>query len=389
MTTLHYTPKEWLMIDIANKMGKDKSADGTTLDYATRLLWTLEHKDDLEELRTQAKKPAQFIKAVLALRDTENGIPSGHMVNLDSASSGAQLASTALRCEVGMRNTGVINSDTPPSLYKTLTDTIQCPVPLKKAKLAMMTYIYGSSAEPEKAFGEDVALFYEGAHTVAPRACIFRDIAINAWNPTSLAHIWTMPNRNTINLRSWVSVDTRIQIPNLDARSFTFRHSVNKPEEFSVKLSSGIIHSIDAYMAAEMSARCNYDPTVLHALLKRLESVTEAPTDRTKMCSLDDIIFIGEDLSKYDNNYLAQAKELIEDTLTHKAFPLMVTHDDFGCHPNNVQRMREHYNRLLWELYNSTLIQDILEQITGTRYDQFDYDPKVASQILEANYPLN
>lgn len=86
---------------------------------------------------------------------------------------------------------------------------------------------------------------------------------------------------------------------------------------------------------------------------------------------------------------MAQAKELIEDTLKHKAFPLMVTHDDFGCHPNNIQRMREHYNRLLWELYNSTIIQDILEQITGTRYDQFDYDPKVASQILEANYPLN
>ena len=132
MTTLHFTPKEWLMIDIASKAGMDKAQDGSTLDYATRLLWTLQNIDILESIRSTVKKPAQFIKAVLALRDTENGIPSGHMVNLDSASSGAQLASTALRCEVGMRNTGVINSENPPSLYKTLTDTIQCPVPLKQ-----------------------------------------------------------------------------------------------------------------------------------------------------------------------------------------------------------------------------------------------------------------
>ena len=389
MTTLHFTPKEWLMIDIASKAGMDKAQDGSTLDYATRLLWTLQNIDILESIRSTVKKPAQFIKAVLALRDTENGIPSGHMVNLDSASSGGQLLSTALRCETGMINTGVINSDKPPALYKTLTDTIQCPVPLGVAKLALMTYLYGSTAEPEKAFGDDVELFYQGATEVAPRACIFRDIAINAWQPFKDFHQWVMPNGNTVHKRVWQTIDTRVQVPNLDSRSFTFRHKVNKGKEFSVSLAADIVHSIDAYIASEMSARSNYDPVVLQSLLKRLECVTEAPSDRTKMCSLDTVVHIGEDLSKYDNNYLAQAKELIEYTLAYKPFPIMVTHDDFGCHPNNTQRMREHYNRLLWELYHSNIIQDILEQVTGVRYDQFPLDPVLADKILDADYPLN
>ena len=60
---LNFTPTDFLMSEIAGRYGKDK------ISWTDRLLWTLTHMDNLDELASSAKEPILFQAAVQALRD--------------------------------------------------------------------------------------------------------------------------------------------------------------------------------------------------------------------------------------------------------------------------------------------------------------------------------
>lgn len=128
-----FTPFEWLMITCASHFGLDNK------DYTTRLLWSYEHIDSLEDMTSDAKNKASYTAACLAVRDTQSGEPSGYLVGLDSASSGIQLLSTLSRCVTGMMNTGVLGNDTRPDIYTTLQKGMGSDIPRKPAKNALMT----------------------------------------------------------------------------------------------------------------------------------------------------------------------------------------------------------------------------------------------------------
>ena len=77
-----YTPMQYLAIDIANQMGYDKQT------FESRISWVKTNRDKLESYQDQAEEPMLFKKAVNAFRQAEEGIPTGHVIGLDSASSG-------------------------------------------------------------------------------------------------------------------------------------------------------------------------------------------------------------------------------------------------------------------------------------------------------------
>ena len=390
------TPFEWMLIDAANQFGTGGDKNITSkdkLEFETRVLWGYENLSNLEALIEVADKPTAFAKVVFAIRDTQDNIPVGHLVGLDSAASGIQMLSTLTRCVVGMRNTGVINSGVCPDIYRTLVEVMSVMDVLRKnAKRALMTYMYSSEAKPKEVFGENVDLFYQGAIAVAPRACIIRNQGVSAWQPFATDHSWVMPNNCEIYKRVWVTKDTVIQVPNLNKRSFTFRHKVNQGTETGRSLIADITHGIDGFVVQEMSARCNYNVEALEykqALISEYITDTSV-TERTQVCSLDVLPEINaENIHKYPRNYLAQMLELINRSLEYPAFAILSIHDEFKCHPNNVQRMREAYNRILWDFYHSDLLFDIFEQITGQRHTNWPFDPEVAESILTANYALN
>ena len=76
---------EYVMIDICNQFGLDK------IPFADRIAWVNEHMDELESLVDQAETQPLYMKAVLALRKAQKGIPSGHLVGLDACASGKLL----------------------------------------------------------------------------------------------------------------------------------------------------------------------------------------------------------------------------------------------------------------------------------------------------------
>ena len=77
-----FTGWEYLCIDLANHYGLDKEL------FEDRIQWVKTNIVRLEELTQDAEEPYLYYKAVRALRDSMNGIPTNHTVALDSASSG-------------------------------------------------------------------------------------------------------------------------------------------------------------------------------------------------------------------------------------------------------------------------------------------------------------
>ena len=77
-----YSGYEYLQIDIANGFGKDK------LLFEERIQWVNDHLNDLESLTDQAETKAAYIKSVMALRKAQQGIPTGHLIELDACCSG-------------------------------------------------------------------------------------------------------------------------------------------------------------------------------------------------------------------------------------------------------------------------------------------------------------
>jgi hypothetical protein len=116
-----FTPFEYLLIDAANQMGKDKDL------YENRIQWAKDNLDNLENLVQDAKSPNMYWASVNAIRCTQAGVPVGYLVGFDSAASGIQLLSTLSRCAEGMKNTGVINTigaTSAPDVYKKCTQVM-------------------------------------------------------------------------------------------------------------------------------------------------------------------------------------------------------------------------------------------------------------------------
>jgi hypothetical protein len=385
---MKYTPFEYLLISTSNHFGLDKK------EYSTRLIWAYEHLNELEDLVGQATDQASYTAAVLAIRDTQEGIPSGYLVELDAIASVMQILSTCTRCQMGMRNSGVINGDGRPDPYTKLTRAIGSDVIRQIAKDALMTYFYGSEKEPKKAFGEGEMLdrFHTQAKRLAPHAYIIRNVLIKAWEPFALSHDWVLPNGSNVHKRVWQTVDTKITVPNLDKRSYTFRHKINKGQEKGVSLAADVTHSIDGLIVSEMQARCNYEVEHLEYKKDLIEFYIEDTHiyARDRFPSLGKLDYLDADnISEFTENDLAQMLELINLSLAYKSFPVVTIHDAYKCHANNIERLREAHRRIMWDLYNSDLMFDIIEQITGVRHKNAPFDQSVADAILEADYNIN
>jgi len=100
-----FTPREYLLIDIANNFGLDRT------EWNTRLTWVQDNINDLEYIDT-AKNPILYRKAVRALRVVDSGGPTNHIMGLDATASGLQLMACMSGChktgfEVNLINDGI------------------------------------------------------------------------------------------------------------------------------------------------------------------------------------------------------------------------------------------------------------------------------------------
>ena len=137
---IRFTGFEYLLIDAANAFGLDKEL------FETRIQWVKDNMDTLESFADQADKKPLFVKAVMAIRKAQAGIPTGHLVGFDSTCSGIQVMSALTGCKTGAEATGLVDPNKRADAYTACTKLMNeilggesITVPRKKAKTALMT----------------------------------------------------------------------------------------------------------------------------------------------------------------------------------------------------------------------------------------------------------
>lgn len=413
---------QYLLIDIAN----NNPCDGDKLTFEDRIEWANDHMNALEAISTtqQWKEQPLFIKAVQALRNAQAGIPSGHLVGFDAVCSGMQLMSVVTGCIAGAEATGLVNPNKRADAYTTCTDIMSGKLGVTlvnaraKVKQATMTGLYGSKEEPKKEFGDDTPelnAFYEALYEMAPGACQLLQALIESWQPWAKGHAWELPDGYQALVRTKKKIENaRIEVDELAHASFSYTYYVNEGARRGVKNAANVIHSLDAYVLRSLVRRCNYDQVhvdnlardIQVELLERLvEGTQRVPHclvsrevyqaikhyERSTVADLAIVPHLGrQHLPRLSTAHLQALASILNQMREHAPFEIITIHDDFKCHPNNMNYLRHHYKEILAELADSEIMSDILNQVHGTTGNQFvKLTPDLSKHIRNSNYALS
>lgn len=401
------------MIDTANQYGLDK------LLFEERIQWVKDHMDTLEDHMDSADNKYLFKKAVMAIRKAQQKVPTGHLVGFDATCSGIQVMSALTGCKVGAEATGLVNPNVRADAYTAVTKIMNdilgglgLSVKRKGAKQALMTAMYGSKAEPIILFGEDtkeLKAFYEAAGKVAPGAWQLLQYLLASWQAGARYHAWQLPDGFEAKVKVMLTKETRIEVDELDGASFTYQYYVNEGCKSGLSNAANVVHSVDAYVLRCIHRRCNYDPQktlsvsnligmgVLNRNVpKDLKPITEEAIqyyfDLYQQSNMVDVVIVphlnAETIATLPTEYLEKLLTVLDSMLVHKPFEVVTVHDEFKCHANHMNHLRQHYINVFAELADSTVLEMILGGIYGKSGTYTKLSNNLSESIKNSNYAL-
>lgn len=393
-----YTPMQYLAIDISNQYGNGLDKE----TYETRIAWVKHKADRLEEFQDKAEETFLFKKAVNAFRQAQAGIPTGHVVGLDCASSGLQLMSAMMGCEKGMALTGLIHPNIRADSYTLITQAMNEKVPVeitrKEAKRAIMTGLYGSIAAPKEVFGDLVDTFYETMHEQAPGAMQLLELLRQAWNPDVDRNTWSLPDGYLAMVPITETVDKKIHIAQLRYTPVV-RIQVVAPKETGLSLIANLTHSVDALVLRTLVRRCNYSVRAVKEGIKALTTLNYYHKEseyldvwyRTGMVDMTMINGTTMEIAGYPIEMRTKLLRMLNMCLEHKPFEIITIHDDFKCSPVNANQMRRVYADIIGDLVDSTLVDDLLNQLyqDDKVLEKLGDVKELAKIVRESNYGIS
>ena len=177
--------------------------------------------------------------------------------------------------------------------------------------------------------------FYSALEETLPGCWAAMKIMQQAQNPQAVDYRWTLPDGHTAYTRVKNVAEARINTETNKVGApnwrFTYRQHVFAANEFDKSLPANITHSIDGYIVREMVRRA-------HA----------------------------------------------------QGFAVLCIHDSFWCSPNYVNRLRNNYRQIMADIADSTLFQDILREVTGSKNVQVNkLSTKLGDKIRQSDYALS
>ncbi len=408
----NYSGYQWLLIDIANQFGLDKEV------FEKRIEWATENLSVLESLADQADTKPLYMKAVMALRKAQQGIPTGHLVGVDAVCSGVQIMSVLTGCVSGAKATGLVDPNVRADAYtevtKVMKDILGTSVNVSRAdaKAALMTTMYGSKAKPKEIFGEDTPeldAFYAAAFKVAPGAWELLQDLLASWKPFALSHQWKLPDGFDVKVKVMVKKDARVEVDELDHATFTYEFYENQGIEKGLSNVANVVHSVDAYILRCIQRRCNYDFDTVEkvAQIIEMELIGRSlgngvclPTnsrisyyiDQYERSGVADVVIIpciDEDSVRcLSAEHLQALATITSGMLKYKPFEVVTVHDEFKCHPNNVNHLRQQYVNVLAELAESNLLDDLFTQLYGKPVTYTKLSKNLGTLIRSSEYGL-
>lgn len=410
-----YSGWEYLLIDAANQWGLDKET------FEKRIEWANTHLNDLEALASEAENKPLYVKAVMAIRRAQKGLPIGHLVGFDASCSGIQIMSVITGCHAGAKATGLIDPNVRADAYTACTQAINqilkkttgglVQVTRADAKQALMTSFYGSTAQPKAIFGEGtraLAAFYEAARQIAPGAWELLHDLLASWQPFTKMHTWQLPDGFEAKVKVMQKVETRIEVDELDHATFTYEYYVNEGTEKGLSIAANVVHSIDAYVARSIHRRCNYNAEIVRNAYKLLMDTLQkrkdlgvqpaTPTARVayyvnlwERSGIADVVILPHlnehNVQQLPTQLVKELLEIVEGMLAYKPFEVVTIHDEFKCHPNHMNHLRRQYRDVLRALARSRILDMILTEIHGkpVQYQKLSHN---LDQAIVSNYGL-
>ena len=413
-----FTGFEYLLIDCANNhhSGLDKKTFEERLDWARKNLDALE----LEAAGLQWKERPLYLKACQAIRKAQAGIPTGHLVGFDAVCSGMQLMSVLTGCYAGARATGLVDTNRRADAYTDCTSIMSSilgttlPNMRASVKQAVMTSLYGSKAEPKKVFGdgtEQLNAFYKAMGTLCPGACDLLAILLGSWRSDALEHHWQLPDGFEARVKVMIERESKIEVDELQHATFTYVWYENGTKERDVKNAANVVHSVDAYVLRSLIRRCSYDKEqttyvtniIADELVERYLAGQTTPAepisedvsyyrdlyDATDMPDAVILPYLDRNQVQHlSDTHLKALSALTETMLDAEPFPIVTIHDDFKCHPNNVNTLRKHYRNILADLADSTVLDDLLSQLYQRPSQYNKLTPDLSTYIRKSEYAL-
>ena len=332
---IEYSSLDYIKIDIANQMGIGGTFEAQIKWANSKIKPFSVGLEALKCLIPKAKHPVRMAAAIIAYDDTVNkSIPTGHLVGLDASASGLQMMAALMSCKTTARNTGIIGSrkkDIYSTVVKEMEKILGSKVSVNRAdvKKASMTMFYGSKQQPILTFGAntpELAAFYEAQLKVAPGAYDLLHIIQSMWDPTVTEYSWVMPDGFQVRIPVIQSIQELIYFPELD-EELVYQSSIIKSKEKGRCLAANVTHSIDAYLMREVVKHC--------------------------------------------------------------PFEMLVIHDEFLAHPNNLNKVRQTYINVLADIADSDLLNDVLSQLTNSPVSIEKMDSGLGDLIRASNYAIN
>lgn len=422
MTMQLFTPKQYLMIDVANGFGLDKK------NWDVRLDWFAQHEPMLESMQHMAKEPAQFFASVQAYRDMQQGKPIGHLISLDATASGMQILSCLAGCPQSALQCNVLDSGKRENAYannfEELAKLVEAHggtrgmVDPDDAKQALMTALYSSKAVPRDIYGEGspmLAAFYKVVQEQIPGAWALNEAMLGTWQPDALSHDWVLPDNYHVHIKTVKTCKTKVNFLNTQREVF-FR--VNAPVEGGRGNGAHMAHSIDGLFVREIGHRAahahdNPITQALNKLVTKLENQKVRPGSRMKEKD-DEMVEIlwthylksgflssrilghlkVENIGLIGSEGVPVIREML-DSLPKKSFQMISNHDCFRVHPNYGNSLRRQYNWMLMCVARSRLLEYIVSQMTGQTMQDVasgrytDNIVEFSQEILNSNYALS
>lgn len=409
-----FTGFQYLLIDAANQYGLDK------LTFEERIEWAMDHQGVLEQHAHKAENKPLYIKAVMAIRKAQQGIPTGHMVGFDACCSGIQVMSVLTGCIAGATATGMVDPNVRADAYSAVTKAMQellgnvVNVSRGDAKQALMTSFYGSKATPKALFGEDtaeLAAFYQAAQATAPGPWELLQDLLAAWQPYALEHAWKLPDGYDARVKVMQKKEARIEVDELDHATFTYEFYENVGARAGISLPANVTHSVDAYVLRCIHRRCNYDRSmvldahivIVEELIARMKGLASTKSgNATKVqyyvnqwtrSGMADVVILphltAENISEVPTGLLEKLDTIIQGMLEYQSFEVVTIHDEFKCHPNNMNALRQQYINVMAELAESNVLDDILSQIHKKSGHFKKLSNNLGDLIRQSNYALS
>lgn len=387
------TPYQFMLSEIAGRYGKDKET------WNNRVLFTLVQKDNLESLVSSAKEPILFEAAVRALRDIDNGIPTGYGCMFDCTASGMQLLSilTGDTGAAAICNVTGVNTPTDPytAIYTAMNKKLGVGNTLERddVKQAILTSLYGSEAEPEKIFNDtELEVFYETMGEVTPLCWELNQYLLDFQKTSdALKYTWVMPDNFHVN--SPVMEKVKEQVECL-GRTYVVTRKVNQAHPRSRSLGANMTHSVESFVLREYVRRTNLSKKVRQTVEGALDNPL-GDKESTMVDTLWELYeksgYLSARILEYINentlkpSMVPDIKKLL-DSCSRVSFPTKCTHDCLSAHPNNASELlkvyREQYALLSESNMLSYLLSQILEEPVELNITKFGDEIRKATNIL-------